>query len=405
MDCFNKRFGLTALATVFLVAGCASNQTMVKEIKPVAEKIVSDREIFAMLDVTPEGRYYFRDFTFSGTHNFISLNTLQHYIRTESVKCGDAIDSEAQKAVADPECKQDKLAMFRVRDSTNNSISFDEELFEKALAEALVAQPREQLIAEFNNIYQLVPKFRADKKAEYDKRWNDLNTKLQEALVVNDNSQLYDGKPNAYIFERNPIEEHFWIKFKWQSASDFRVKLQEEVSNHYANSRLTLRCDRLDSFHHTISGCDQKWGMTDKLEVKPVVYEIDTVRNYGYAPTFNASDVHVSAVTDRHGVMSLTNLTDYYVTIDSLSLYVGDEIKNLSNLNLSLPPRSISKDLKLSKYSIFSRKSFNNIRKADLVKSINIGMAIKYKVADINVEKTLFKTGDTRYKDMPGWVI
>ncbi|MBZ9612699.1 hypothetical protein [Rheinheimera maricola] len=402
MDCFNKRFGLTALAAVFFVAGCASNKV---KVRPVPEKIVSDFTVFAKLDVTPEGRYFFRDFSFGAVSNVINLNTLRHNIKTALVKCDEGISAGDKKTDEDPECKQDKLAMFRIKNIKHNTISFDEELFEKALAEALVAQPREQLIAEFNKIYHQSPQFFADKQAEFDKRWQYLNAKLPGALVVNDNSQLYDGTPKVYIVKNDPIRTYSGASFFWQSSNEFRSKLQEVANNDYAKTRFTLRCEGLESFFHTISGCEQEWGPLDELEIKPVVYKIDRVRNYGYAPMFKASDTYVSATSDRHGVMTLTNLTDSYVTIDSLSLYVGDEIKNLSNLNLSLPPRSINKDIMLHKYSIYSRKSFNNIRKADLVKSINIGMAIKYKVVDTNVEKTLFKTGDVKYKDMPGWVI
>ena len=49
MDCFNKRFGLTALAAVFFVAGCASNQAVDGGNKPVVTEIKSDLPVDTLL--------------------------------------------------------------------------------------------------------------------------------------------------------------------------------------------------------------------------------------------------------------------------------------------------------------------------------------------------------------------
>lgn len=427
MDCFNKRFGLTALAAVFFVAGCASNQAVDGGNKPAVTEIKSDLPVYAKLDLTPEGKYYFSEFSFVEFKDSVNLNTLSHNLHTGKVGCEDEIyNLHSNKKEKNELCHDKVLASFRTSSQDGQTMalntisvlvtavslgtqahsyrfsSFSDELFFKALNEALTAQPREQLISQFNSIYQQSKQTFAEKKTAYDNKWRDLNAKLEKALVVKDNSQLYQGKPEVYVHPTSPVREKASTSVKWGSASDLTAKLQEAANKEYAEGRWTLICHSIHGFNHTHSGCEQRWGTADELTMQPVLYTIDSASRYRYTPMFNASNAHISAVSDKSGRITLTNLTNSFLTVDSLSLYVGQDIQTLSNLNVQLPPRGVNRSLSLTKYSNFKTTNLVNVKKADLEHSVNLGLAMKYKVVDTNLENTLYKTGNVKLLDLPG---
>ena len=429
MDCFNKGFGLTALAAVFFVAGCASNQAVDGGNKPVVTEIKSDLPVYAKLDLTPEGKYYFSEFSFMEFKNSVNLNTLSHNLHTGKVGCQDEIYNIGPKKQEKTELCHDKvLSSFRTSSyggeaMAQNTISvlvtvlsfgtqahsyryssFDNELFSKALNEALTAQPREHLISQFNSIYQQSKQIFAENKTAYDNKWQELNAKLEKALVVKDNSQLYQSKPEVYIHPSNPVEEKASTSVKWGSASDLTAKLQEAANKEYAEGRWTLICHSIPGFKHTSSGCDQRWGTADELTMQPVLYTIDSASRYRYTPMLNASNAHISAVSEMTGRITLTNHTNSFLTIDSLSLYIGRDIETLSNLNVQLPPKGVNRSLSLAKYSNFQMTSLANVKKSHLARSIDVGLAMKYKVVDTNLENTLYKTNSVKIQDLPGQV-
>lgn len=429
MDCFKKSISLTALAAVFLVAGCASNQTKVDDSKQVVTEIKSDLPVYAKLDLTPEGKYYFSEFSFKEFNNSVNLNTLSHNLNTSKVGCQDEIyNLRSEKREKTELCHDKVLASFRTSSQDGNSMalntisvlvtaislgtqahsyrysSFNEELFFKALNEALTAQPREQLISQFNSIYQQSKQTFAEKKMAYDNKWRDLNAKLEKALVVKDNSQLYKGKPEVYIHPSFPVSDKASIDFRWESGNDLSAKLQEAANNEYAKGRWTLICHSAHGFKHTHSGCEQRWGTADDLTVKPVLYTIDSASRYRYIAVVNVSNAHVSAVSDKSGRITLTNLTNSFLTIDSLSLYIGQDIETLSNLNVQLPPKGVNQSLTLTKYSNFQMTNLANVTKSHLARSVNVGLAMKYKVVDSNLENTLYKTNSVKIQDLPGQV-
>lgn len=429
MDCFKKGMSLTALAAAMMLAGCASNQAVDGDNKPVVAEINSDLPVYAKLDLTPEGKYYFSEFSFKEFKNSINLNTLSHNLNTRKVGCQDEIYNIGPDKQEKTELCHDKvLSSFRTSSYTGEAMaqntlsvlitvlsfgtqahsyrfsSFDNELFSKALNEALTAQPREQLISQFNSIYQQSSQIFAQNKTAYDNKWQELIDKLEKVLVVKDNSQLYQGKPEANIHPSPSVSDKVSIDFRWGSGSDLSAKLQEAANNEYAKGGWLLICRPIRGFKHTHSGCDQRWGIADELTVKPVLYTIDSASRYRYIAVVNASNAHVSAVSDRSGRITITNLTNSFLTIDSLSLYIGRDIETLSNLNVQLPPKGVNYSLSLTKYSNFQMTNLANVKKSHLARSVNLGLAMKYKVADTNLENTLYKTNSVKIQDLPGQV-
>jgi hypothetical protein len=93
----------------------------------------------------------------------------------------------------------------------------------------------------------------------------------------------------------------------------------------------------------------------------------------------------------------LSNKTQSFITVKSLTCYYQNLVNNLSNLDKELAPES--KDLDDgTQYGLLSstmkeKSNFEKITKskADSIK-IKYGYAVKYKVNDTNIEKAIYTT-------------
>ena len=116
---------------------------------------------------------------------------------------------------------------------------------------------------------------------------------------------------------------------------------------------------------------------------------------------YSLNDSNFIAVMGANSDLSvrgvLSNKTQSFITVKSLTCYYQNLVKNISNLDKELAPES--KDLDDgTQYELLSsvmkgKANFEQITKskADSIK-INYGYAVKYKVNDTNIEKAIYNT-------------
>lgn len=134
--------------------------------------------------------------------------------------------------------------------------------------------------------------------------------------------------------------------------------------------------------------------VTDKIA--PTIY-IEAI-NATKFPNYVNEDENIKIIVNNRNI-SLINKSRKYLQINSIALYLGDDISNfkLSQQEdiIELPPSSKKNDVYVGpfiKNKINEFRPFNNITYDTAKKTnIDIGFAIKYKIVDISKEYTLYK--------------
>lgn len=100
----------------------------------------------------------------------------------------------------------------------------------------------------------------------------------------------------------------------------------------------------------------------------------------------------VVVVKAENGRLKIHNKTGKYLKIDSVSMYVDNDIETRTNLNVEVPPQAISTIVGLNRFPDSERRrTLHNVDQTLLKHPIELGTAVKYRIADTNVEKTLYK--------------
>jgi len=114
-------------------------------------------------------------------------------------------------------------------------------------------------------------------------------------------------------------------------------------------------------------------------------------------PVYANEDAAIRMEFDGNDEIRFINKTNNFIQIKSISIYYNDEIST-SNLStpIELPPRAITKEyLSVNKYVLSNVKKFTNYK--DMTRDnaanrlISFGFAIKYKLSDQNIDKSLYK--------------
>lgn len=106
-------------------------------------------------------------------------------------------------------------------------------------------------------------------------------------------------------------------------------------------------------------------------------------------PSDQFSDQNISIYFDGKKI-KLTNKTNYFVQIKNISTYYNNNIDNQS-YDIELPPKSY-KEMFFSPYSIAAQSYYPNINaKSAKNKNVSFGFAVKYRLVEMNTDKTLFK--------------
>lgn len=128
----------------------------------------------------------------------------------------------------------------------------------------------------------------------------------------------------------------------------------------------------------------------------PVNLVIHSKDFYSVKPTATVSDKNIQLMFDGNS-FTLTNKTDKYVQIKSISCYNDDVISTYqTEIELAPDAKRASSDLvdKIFSGSKFtgSLNYFNMKASIARNKNVTFGFALKYRVGEENVDRTLYKT-------------
>lgn len=128
----------------------------------------------------------------------------------------------------------------------------------------------------------------------------------------------------------------------------------------------------------------------DKNEIQvPIKLTILSKNFNNIYPRDRFDDKNISLHFDGKKII-ITNKTSYFVQIKTISAYYNNNIDN-QIYDLELPPKSY-KEIFFSPSSIAGQSYYQDIN-AQLAKSKNVsfGFAVKYRLVEMNTDKTLFK--------------
>ncbi|WP_373940801.1 hypothetical protein L0991_07055 [Vibrio chagasii] len=109
---------------------------------------------------------------------------------------------------------------------------------------------------------------------------------------------------------------------------------------------------------------------------------------------YKAKDKNIHAVIDD-GTLKVTNKTDNFINIESFTIYWGEHADTIKNLELSIPPQSVSSKGLSKQFDIYKNYyNYNSDRYVDvesLGSRFDFGVAISYFNIDTNKRNTLFQ--------------
>lgn len=273
------------------------------------------------------------------------------------------------------------------------TVDFDKSAYIDALNEAKENFDIKPILADLN-------KFDADlaqRQKQLDAEIESKRTSLDKAIKVSfiDKSKLY-GKPpkdivNVSITSRqSPLKSVKNSTFK--KVEDLYIKLNKKEAEVRSDVVFKTDCYTgfLSGWNYSVSGCGFEAGLNDK-SMKNVSMAVISKKEFymSYLPTMIDKTVVVKA---ENGKLTISNKTGKYLKIDSVSMYVGNEIETRTNLNVEVPPEAISTIVDLNRFPDSERRrTLYNVDQTSLKHSIKLGAAVKYRIADTNVEKTLYK--------------
>jgi hypothetical protein len=183
--------------------------------------------------------------------------------------------------------------------------------------------------------------------------------------------------------------ENMYKKLSKQNAKLRKLWLDQ-------TSYVSVTCDSSSVNHFKVKIlCPEKFHLSDVGLVGKVLVDIRTFSINDIAPNIKISD-HKLKLDFDGTYIGLSNLTDEFLTIDSVSFYYGNKIAIKNSLNIELSPQGqLTKENKLSIHSFpinRSKLAFSDLTIAK-AKKLNpvYGFAIKYRTISDDKIKTLFQ--------------
>lgn len=416
-----NKLSITSLA--LLIAACSStpNNESERYGKGYGDQL-KGQQLYAVLSKGESDRYAFTNFTTNRPSSdtnlpWVDLNQLIPVFPTSPTECatGNTIDGHRHKICSDLDLRERIFhdSAIDIGDVIKNTagnalltvmtfgtavtgfytVEFDKSAYIDALNEAKANFDIKPILADLN-------KFDADlaqRQKQLDAEIESKRTSLDKATKVSfiDKSKLY-GKPpkdvvNVSIKSRqSPLKSVRNTEFK--KVEDLYLKLNKKDAKVRSDVVFKTTCNTrvLSDWNYSVSGCDFEAGLNDK-SMKSVSITVNSKKKFyvPYLPTMTDKTVVVKA---ENGKLTITNKTGKYLKIDSVSMYVGNDIETRTNLNVEVPPEAVSTIANLGRFPDSERRrTLYNVDQTSLKHSMKLGAAVKYRIADTNVEKTLYK--------------
>lgn len=273
------------------------------------------------------------------------------------------------------------------------TVEFDEDAYIDALNEAKANFDIQSFLAGLNKFDRDL----AQRQKQLDAEIEFKRASLEKAIKVSfiDKSKLYGKSPKDIVsVSINSYQSSLKLvrSTEFKKVEDLYLKLDKKDAKVRSDVVFKTTCNTraLRGWNYSVSGCGFEAGLNDK-SMKSVSIAVNSKKKFyvPYLPTMTDKTVVVKA---ENGKLTITNKTDKYLKIDSVSMYVGNNIETRTNLNVEVPPEAVSTIANLGRFPASERRrTLHNVDQTSLKHSMKLGAALKYRIADTNVEKTLYK--------------
>ncbi|WP_137166575.1 hypothetical protein [Salinimonas lutimaris] len=421
----NRKVSLLSLAAIAALSACSSTTPNAPE-KPTVNIVQSELPVYAKLSKSDDGRYHFTSFSFNNMGQSINLNNLKHNFNTKEVECekglmnnnsaicnddiefrgytvdgGDVLKSTVGNAA---------LALFTgglgiIGAGAHYTSVFDHDAFDNALKQALGEIDRNTLIAGANNVYQENKRQIDTSNQKLIERLDSIQKSLPKRIKLIDNSGVYNGKPDvsATIKKQVPSLDY---SGKWTNLGELKATLNKRADENIETAELKLNCKKHRSFNIITKNCDQKWGVKGRAKLADVEYVVQSANQYRLQPQPELIDEYIEIKVDKFGGVQIANKTDSFVTLNSVSFYFGGDIETEKKIGVEIPPNAIDTSFTLNNYRIYKNNTvIGGFQKKHFDLSKEVGLAVKYKIINSDIEKTLYNTVSLKVRDIGGRVI
>jgi hypothetical protein len=387
--------------------------------------------VYGKLEETAEG-YIFTEFSegFTQTEPWVRLADMKPMWNTEQEDCDTGLAEmvdEFSKFTCKTEDKslfRDKAVHFTVGKTATYmlvsaftmglsatmppaAVKFDKDKYQSA-----VNQAEESLIVTFSPLSesyrQYLENYSTD-MVQFDQQYEEIVSSYSRAKAVPnidlvDESGLFDGNASDFKYDvtisgnslipRGDIEQISAITlYDFIESAQKRSKDSIEVLRK-ATATLVVTCENRSLAHYlsyTVSCEEEVDSSSTDFEVRVVIKSIsykDVMPDYIFEEDENVSLIF------KKGRFHLTNKSDSYITVDSLSFYHNGKIATSSDREFEFAPQSEAELMPMAKLPLHkSSIEFPNTTKTSASKlKVKYGVAVKYRVVNTNKEITLFRT-------------
>lgn len=405
----------------YLIIGClcllscaSPNTQSVTESTSISygEEIDGELTLYANLNKSEDGTYSIKNF--STRLGDIRLNDLKPTFPTETKSCSTNLGWK-DSGVAEYGCDAEH-SFFRKNSQTGSDLTSNVALSYLTALGAIVTAGgvvianystvfdideyndfiKQELSYEFRKeIFDTVKKALVDYNENFSFYKELLQNKISEITVtprIFDNTGLF-SKEEFQFTTKQVIAANDKLSFTWVDNEDLNNQYQLEVSNLGSKFLIKTYCKYNSKFNVSTEGCDQVVDLNGDLEIIEPIININYLYEGQLKLTPNYANDEIEVLTLENDKVRIINKTSDFIIVDSISLYVNEEVRNISGLNMELAPESFLKQ----PFSFFNFNGYNslktlaNIDKDKLHQSVTYGLAIKYKRIDEDKSKTLYE--------------
>lgn len=387
--------------------------------------------VYGKLEETAEG-YMFTEFSegFTQTEPWVRLADMKPMWNTEQEDCSTGLadipseDDTLTCKTEDETLFRDKVVDFTVGKTAKYlfgsaisygliatmppaAVKFDEDKYQSAVNEA-----EKSLIETFKPLSesyrQYLENYSTD-MVQFDQQYEEIVSSYYRANVVPnidllDESGLFDGHASDFKYDVKTSGNSLILRRDIEQISattlyDFIESAQKRSLDSIealrkATATLVVTCGNRNLAYYLSYkvSCEEEVdsSRTDfdvKVVIKSISYK-DVMPDYIFEEDENVSLVFKK---DR---FYLTNKSDSYITVDSLSFYHNGSIATSSDRDFEFAPQSEAELMPIAKLPLDkSSIEFANITRTSASQlKIKYGVAIKYRVVNTNKEITLYRT-------------
>jgi hypothetical protein len=376
----------------------------------------------------------------------ICLNDLTPRFDTKSYDCGVEKSLISQTACPDlPEFYDTSLKSRNGR--VYRKAFFSELLFQKAVNEAVKSLDRKLIISKYQGLIEsealsAAKKARADNVQFLNDQYSQIYAKYVPAyqakfanaklkLVVQDQSGFYHDDISANSLAAIEIRDYARLPLTLEQADalidttpenldaalseaktkslnigeKYKAQVRDELEAYEkylrdATSSLKVvsknPASPLNGYHiSTTVSENYDLSATQQPEV-PVTLVVQSKDFYSVRPTPTISDKNVQ-LSYNGSSLTLTNKTDKYIQIKSISCYNGDVISTYQS-EIELAPEATRTSYDLVEKLFSGNKFTESLNYTNMTasmarnKNLTFGFAVKYRLGEENVDRTLYKT-------------